>query len=121
MATAIEYGLIAAGISVAIVATVNGFGSNLSSRSESYTYDRPSIVEGVQQTMPAVDFVPGLQNLKFVTAGYKKLTWVWGQRHVTYGNEIIAACGNPTVDWVDRRPQYPDHNWRAGGYNVTCH
>jgi pilus assembly protein Flp/PilA len=30
-ATAIEYGLIAAGISLAIIAAVNGLGSNLSS------------------------------------------------------------------------------------------
>jgi len=43
MATAIEYGLIAAGISVAIIAVVNGVGGNLSSSSESYTYDRPVI------------------------------------------------------------------------------
>ncbi|MFY9599198.1 MAG: Flp family type IVb pilin [Pseudolabrys sp.] len=31
-ATAIEYGLIAAGISVAIIAVVNGIGSNLNSK-----------------------------------------------------------------------------------------
>ena len=31
-ATAIEYGLIAAGISLAIIAVVNGLGSNLSSK-----------------------------------------------------------------------------------------
>jgi pilus assembly protein Flp/PilA len=31
-ATAIEYGLIAAGISVAIIAVVNGLGSNLNSK-----------------------------------------------------------------------------------------
>ena len=31
-ATAIEYGLIAAGISLAIIAIVNGLGSNLSSK-----------------------------------------------------------------------------------------
>lgn len=31
-ATAIEYGLIAAGISVAIIAVVNGLGSNLSAK-----------------------------------------------------------------------------------------
>ena len=31
-ATAIEYGLIAAGISVAIIAVVNGLGSNLNSQ-----------------------------------------------------------------------------------------
>jgi pilus assembly protein Flp/PilA len=31
-ATAIEYGLIAAGISLAIIAVVNGLGSNLSSQ-----------------------------------------------------------------------------------------
>jgi len=31
-ATAIEYGLIAAGISLAIIAAVNGLGSNLSGR-----------------------------------------------------------------------------------------
>jgi len=31
-ATAVEYGLIAAGISVAIVAVINGLGSNLNSK-----------------------------------------------------------------------------------------
>ena len=31
-ATAVEYGLIAAGISVAIIAVVNGLGSNLNSK-----------------------------------------------------------------------------------------
>jgi pilus assembly protein Flp/PilA len=31
-ATAIEYGLIAAGISIAIIVTVNGLGSNLNSK-----------------------------------------------------------------------------------------
>lgn len=34
-ATAIEYGLIAAGISLAIIAAVNGLGSSLSSKFES--------------------------------------------------------------------------------------
>ena len=34
-ATAIEYGLIAAGISIAIVAVVNGLGSNLNTKFDS--------------------------------------------------------------------------------------
>ena len=34
-ATAIEYGLIAAGISLAIIAVVNGLGTNLSSKFDS--------------------------------------------------------------------------------------
>ena len=34
-ATAIEYGLIAAGISVAIIAVVNGLGSNLNTKFDS--------------------------------------------------------------------------------------
>ena len=34
-ATAIEYGLIAAGISIAIIAAVNGLGSNLSGKFDS--------------------------------------------------------------------------------------
>ena len=118
MATAIEYGLISAGISVVIIAVVGGL-PGTSSLKPVYTYDRPAIVEGIQQPMPAVDFVPGLQDLKFVTGGYKKLSWAWVGWHATYGKEVIAACDNPIVEWVDKKPQYPDHN-RRGGYNVKC-
>jgi len=74
-----------------------------------------------------VDPVPGLENFKFVTAGYKKTTWVWGQRHVTYGKQIITACDNPTVKWVTGGRNTPitigapaATTWRANKPVTVC-
>ena len=49
-ATAIEYGLIAAGISVAIIAVVNGIGTNLNA--SFHTVDTAEIAERQALTVP---------------------------------------------------------------------
>ena len=49
-ATAIEYGLLAAGISVAIIAVVNGFGSKLNSKFDLYLHSAEVERHGVLPT-----------------------------------------------------------------------
>lgn len=116
MATAIEYGLIAAGISVAIIATVNSFSSSLS-----YTvYDKPRIVSE-----------PPTIKAKFASLlpGERKYVVVdWTTRYTTgatkNGTEYVTSCKEPKIEWVEKGYHYAasiDRRWSArGGYTVTC-
>ncbi|OGC86019.1 hypothetical protein A3D70_02700 [Candidatus Adlerbacteria bacterium RIFCSPHIGHO2_02_FULL_54_18] len=123
MATAIEYGLIAAGISVAIIAVVGGI-----SPTRSYTkYDKPRIVElepdGVNMMrkgeMKAVV-------VDWTKRSYRSFFFSLNEKppKVDRGTEFVTSCYSPKIERVERDYDYPasiNMDYSApGGYKISC-
>lgn len=123
MATAIEYGLIAAGISVAIIVTVQGLGSKLSSTLSpaSTRYEpapspkplKPSVTEMGWRNIIA-EHETSQPDVRAVTFS---IDWAWPEVRAAF-----YSCSNPHIDREKNRAYIYQQNGGKGanGYLVLC-
>jgi len=119
MSTAIEYGLIAAGISVAIIAVVQGLGPRLKS-----TFSEPVIVR--REPPPPPKFSAALGGWRPVISqeetgvpGFRKLIVDIGRFN---SNHVVAmvACEKPQIEQGKANIAWFNSGYGHKGYVVLC-